>query len=97
MSLCRTLGGELEELYELRHTSLAVQKMSGCCQKNERSMSASLRKRPKCCVAAKRRYVPEPDSCAAAKNILTRSPRRQASFGVRMSASASHGHSVARG
>src|SRR5262245_11387069 len=27
MSLCRTLGGELEELYELRHTSLAVQKM----------------------------------------------------------------------
>src|SRR5262245_57076857 len=33
MSLCRTLGGELEELYELRHTSLAVQKMQVVVQK----------------------------------------------------------------
>ena len=31
------------------------------------SMSASLRKRPKCCVAAKRRYVPIPDSWNAGK------------------------------
>src|SRR5262249_33648907 len=30
------------------------------------SASASLRKRPKCCVAAKRRYVPEGDICIAA-------------------------------
>jgi hypothetical protein len=33
-----------------------------------RSMSASLRKRPKCCVAAKRRYVPQADICSAAKS-----------------------------
>ena len=31
------------------------------------SMSASLRKQPKCCVAAKRRYVPQADSCTAAR------------------------------
>src|SRR5262249_13374796 len=33
-------------------------------------MSASLRKRPKCCVAATRRYVPLGDICSAARDTL---------------------------
>jgi hypothetical protein len=37
-------------------------------RRNAHIMSASLRKRPKCCVAAKRRYVP--DICIAANGDL---------------------------
>src|SRR5262245_3485259 len=37
-------------------------------------MSASLRKRPKCCVAGKRRYVPQADICSAAKKIHSITP-----------------------
>src|SRR5262249_5156922 len=36
------------------------------------STSASLRKRPKCCVAAKRRYVPGAEICSAANLEPTR-------------------------
>src|SRR5262249_40836401 len=41
------------------------------------SMSAPLRKRPMCCVAANRRDVPKADIRIAAKLAVTRSPRRR--------------------
>src|SRR5262245_30846286 len=40
-------------------------------------MSAPLRKRPMCCVAANRRDVPKADIRIAAKLAVTRSPRRR--------------------
>src|SRR5215831_1587064 len=68
MSLCRTLGGELEELYELRHTSLAVQKMQVVVQKT--SAPCPLRSESDRSVA-----LPRFDGCEQLQQMRVPQPR----------------------